>query len=69
MQIRGGDGTGYLQGCLEMRVAYDPGWYLSDLIEFYVVAPYACSISVMLTCEFNKSPLLKRFLLPISAQI
>jgi hypothetical protein len=36
MQIRGGDGTGYLQGCLEMRVAYDPGWYLSDLMEFYM---------------------------------
>jgi hypothetical protein len=41
MQVRGGDGTSFLQGSLEMRVAYDPGWYLSvfflhkiDIIEF-----------------------------------
>jgi hypothetical protein len=33
MQIRGGYGAGLLQGCLEMRVAYDPGRYV-HLSEF-----------------------------------
>jgi hypothetical protein len=37
MQVRGGDGTGFLQGCLEMRLAYDTGLYFSDLAQLYVV--------------------------------
>jgi hypothetical protein len=33
MQIRGGDGAGLLQGCLDMRVAYDPG----TLVTIFVI--------------------------------